>query len=601
VAPNTDPWVYNLPTSVEIAAIIPGSGDEDIQEHREVILWLHQAQANDPTRNSLKRISHLHPIYSPLHYVLLFPQGKTGWHLEIPITKVEDQRPRSKNVSQRCYYAYRIHWCTNQSDVLFWAGKFFQQYVIDVWASIEESNLCWVRLHQKDLKADTYQGLHDAVATDLAPDQHGHRFILPSSYAGSPRHMYQLFQDSMAICRFCRKPDIFLTMTANPNWPEILDALLKYEVIKRNNRGGNDDHSGPAMQTASDRPDIVARVFHKKKDALLAEIKDGLFGAISGLVYTTEFQKRGLPHIHVLIFLQAPYKIRDAHHVDSMISAKLPDRNVHPILWDAVTHTMLHGPCGADNPNAPCMRDGKCSKYFPKPFNPETRFGEDGYPEYSRPNDGRTFSDSRGNVYDNRSVVPHSPYLLTKYNCHINVEVCASIKAIKYIHKYIYKGPDRATLEISGGNIDEIKQYVDSRYIGPIEACWHILEFPRHLELPTVYRLPVHIKNEQTVYFDPEDDVLEVANRPSSTKTQLTEWFTANQDLAIGAQNYTYQEFPQYMVWVSKQRKWKPRSQGQAIGRMYFVPPNAGERFYLRTLLTIVRGMMLDYYFSYVF
>ena len=110
------------------------------------------------------------------------------------------------------------------------------------------------------------------------------------------------------------------------------------------------------MQTASDRSDIVARVFHKKKDALLAEIKNGLFGAISGLVYTTEFQKRGLPHIHVLIFLQVPYKIRDAHRVDSMISAKLPDRNVHPILWNAVTHTMLHSPCGADNPNAPCVK-----------------------------------------------------------------------------------------------------------------------------------------------------------------------------------------------------------------------------------------------------
>jgi hypothetical protein len=109
-------------------------------------------------------------------------------------------------------------------------------------------------------------------------------------------------------------------------------------------------------------------------------------------------------------------------------------------------------------------------------------------------------------------VVPHSPYLLAKYNCHINVEVCASVKAIKYIHKYIYKGPDHATLEVTGGNVDEIKEYIDSRYIGPMEACWHILEFSHHLELPVVYCLPVHIKNEQTVYFDPEDDILEVAN-----------------------------------------------------------------------------------------
>jgi hypothetical protein len=396
--------------------------------------------------------------------------------------------------------------------------------------------------------------------------------------------MYQLFQDSMAICRFCRKPDLFLTMTANPNWPEIKEALLKF--------ARNDDEDNETRQQASDRPDIVARVFNEKKDALLAEIKSGLFGAIAGLVYTTEFQKRGLPHIHLLIFLQTPYKIRDARHVDSIISAKLPDRNAQPILWNAVTQFMIHGSCGPTNPNAPCMQDGKCSRYFPKPFNPETRLGEDGYPEYARPNDGRTFSNSRGHIYDNRSVVPHHPYLLAKYGCHINVEVCASVKAVKYIHKYIYKGPDCATLEV--GNVDELKQYVDARYIGPVEACWHILEFPRHLEIPAVYRLPVHLKNEQTVYFDPEDDIQEVANRPLSTKTQLTEWFVANQDpacMAVGARNYTYQEFPQYMVWVKKTRIWKPRQQGQTIGRMYFIPPNAGERFYLRTLLTFVRGV----------
>lgn len=104
--------------------------------------------------------------------------------------------------------------------------------------------------------------------------------------------MYQLFQDSMAICRFCRKPDIFLTMTANPNWPEIQEALLKEE-----NETGK-------KQTAADRPDIVARVFQLKKEALLKEIRDGLFGGVVGLVHTIEFQKRGLPHMHLLIFLR---------------------------------------------------------------------------------------------------------------------------------------------------------------------------------------------------------------------------------------------------------------------------------------------------------
>jgi hypothetical protein len=54
--------------------------------------------------------------------------------------------------------------------VLFWARNLFQQYVVDAWASVKESNLCWVWQHQRELKADTYQGLHDAIAADVAPD-----------------------------------------------------------------------------------------------------------------------------------------------------------------------------------------------------------------------------------------------------------------------------------------------------------------------------------------------------------------------------------------------------------------------------------------------
>jgi hypothetical protein len=65
---------------------------------------------------------------------------------------------------------------------------------------------------------------------------------------------------------------------------------------------------------------------------------------------------------------------------------------------------------------------------------------------------------------DNRLVVPYNPYLLWLFNCHINVEACGSIKAIKHMFKYIYKGHDRASVAMreannvnNEGNIDEIK------------------------------------------------------------------------------------------------------------------------------------------------
>ena len=143
-------------------------------------------------------------------------------------------------------------------------------------------------------------------------------------------------------------------MTANPNWDEIQCALLK------------EDRPEGSKQAVSDRPDIVARVFELKKKALLKEIKDGLFGNTVAMVHTIEFQKRGLPHMHLLVFLDGPDKIRDVGHVDSIVSAQIPDPVTQPILYDIITKSMIHGSCGKKFPKAKCMVNGICSKKIPQ-------------------------------------------------------------------------------------------------------------------------------------------------------------------------------------------------------------------------------------------
>ena len=90
---------YNLPTVEEIAAVVPGDGSENVRAHRDIILRLQGG--------GLRRISNLHPSYLPLHYVLFFPHGEEGWHLDIPLQLPNGNAPhRSKKVTQLLLYAY---------------------------------------------------------------------------------------------------------------------------------------------------------------------------------------------------------------------------------------------------------------------------------------------------------------------------------------------------------------------------------------------------------------------------------------------------------------------------------------------------------------
>jgi len=68
-------------------------------------------------------------------------------------------------------------------------------------------------------------------------------------------------------------------------------------------------------------------------------------------------------------------------------------------------------------------------------------------------------------------VVPHCPQLLLLFDCHLNVEISAGLGTVKYLSKYIYKGPDRTTMEISAEVQDEIKAHLDGQFIGSTEAC----------------------------------------------------------------------------------------------------------------------------------
>lgn len=174
------------------------------------------------------------------------------------------------------------------------------------------------------------------------------------------------------------------------------------------------------------------------------------------------------------------------------------------------------------------------------------------------------------------------------FDYNFNVEVCAGLRCVKYINKYIYKGYDRTTIVLGG--IDEIQQYLDARYIGPPEAAWHLFRNPMHEEEPKVVRLALHLPGMHQVRFNPEDSVETITSRAAAQKTSLTEFFATCASNA-SARAFTYQEFPQHFVWNPQPKTWTPRkTEGYSIGRLYFASPNSGELYYLRLLLTVVKG-----------
>ncbi|XP_074298852.1 uncharacterized protein LOC141629809 [Silene latifolia] len=396
--------------------------------------------------------------------------------------------------------------------------------------------LKFIRYNQDLLRVDNYNNLRRAVERgDIEPSSAGSRLIVSSSLVGGGPYMRVNYLDTMTICRWFGYPDLFITFSCKPKWPEITRFVR--------NRGLNPE----------DRPDILSRVFKIKLEELMIDLKERhIFGSVRA--------KRGLPHAHILLFLHREDKFPEAADIDKIISAEIPNPVENPVLHAVVCTHMIHGPGGTAKPRSPCMVGSTCSKHFPKRCTERTTIGEDGYPIYKRSKIGKTIYKDQV-ALDNGSVVLYNPYLLLKYRAHINVEWCNQSKAIKYL--------------------------------SACEAVWRIFAFNIHYRTPAVERLQFHLLGEQSVVFDDEDPIDEVLEKSSMGVSKFLSWMKINsseeEELQI-AKDLLYCQFPTKFVWNKDQREWTLRKQNFKIGRLQHVPPTYGELYFMRTMLNHVKG-----------
>ncbi|XP_076042080.1 uncharacterized protein LOC143025982 [Oratosquilla oratoria] len=217
------------------------------------------------------------------------------------------------------FYAYRLAIRGGFSPIHS-GGKLFQQYILDAYVKVEGCRLKFIAENQAQLRVAMYSGLMDHLARNNENEDPGVPVILPSSFTGSSRNMQQCYQDAMAIvCKYGR-PYLFITYTCNPKCREVTENLQPHE-------------------TAQNRPDLLARVFKQHLNELMTDIKDRhVLGVPIAAIHVIEFQKRGLPHCHMLIMLREEDKIRTKEQIDNIVSAELPSEH-DPELRELVKKT----------------------------------------------------------------------------------------------------------------------------------------------------------------------------------------------------------------------------------------------------------------------
>ena len=250
----------------------------------------------------LQTIPVLNSNAMPLHFTVLFPNGDRGWNKderhttggktvtakEFAVFHLAERDPRDQDcklltfeqILERLVLAPEEEGHLSTVDYIHRGGRLFQEKVCLDWITVEDSRLDWSAQNQKKLRADSYRNVRQVVDAQgrrrvageprgdmLYPEDRQLNYrvgakILPSSKTGSPRWYYGKYQDSMRICQEYGPPTFFITFTGNPKWKEITSNLA------------------PGMKT-EDRPDLVARVFKQKYDALMdCLIKCNLLGTV---------------------------------------------------------------------------------------------------------------------------------------------------------------------------------------------------------------------------------------------------------------------------------------------------------------------------------
>jgi hypothetical protein len=265
-----------------------------------------------------------HPLYETMQYPLFFPHGTAGWYGPDMEEREGDDRSTAEKegyMSEKLRgirhsgkklslqrYVRQMMLCEPRLWVL---GSLANEYLVDMQSRIEERALLYIRFSPAVQRAP-----REELCKQVSSGSPGRRVKLPVSYPGSPGDLRLKSQDGLALVRHFGKPTWFITMTCNPDWTEIRRELRK-------------------QQTAFSRPDVTNRVFKHKLQLVVAWIRSGELNRtymspgdcaprLHYWIHVIEFQRRGLPHAHIVVRLLPLPDPTKPGQMDACVQAEWP-------------------------------------------------------------------------------------------------------------------------------------------------------------------------------------------------------------------------------------------------------------------------------------
>ncbi|XP_056862197.1 uncharacterized protein LOC130509905 [Raphanus sativus] len=400
------------------------------------------------------------------YYPLLFTYGEDEFRLGI--TKgvtAASKKLKKPNISMRQFFAFRLHERDNESHSLLHSRRLFQQFLVDAYTTIESNRLRYLKFNQSTLRSDSYDSIEEsenAGKNDLH-DQ-GQEFTLPASFTGSPRYMKNNYLDAMTICKHFGFPDLFITFTCNPKWPEITSYKFPnkeeepelYEVIKDtmiHGPCGAANMNFPCMENGvcsklypksfSDQTTINEEgfpIYRRREQSVCFVEKNGVKCDNRFVIpYNKRLSLRYRGHINVEWCNQAG-------SIKYLFKSQHQQRAVEPPAH--IVESMLAN----DEPPAPIVQP-----------------------------------DVEGNAVE------------------------GNVKDGKVEKKK-----------------NEIKDFFDCRYVSACEGAWRIFKFPIHYRSVSVEKLSFHLPGKQKIIFKGKDKMKVVVSRKLIENTMFLAWFELN-------------------------------------------------------------------------